>query len=99
MIPDLKKMNEFSDEWFEEANITGYSSSVKNASEWLLVDKQLFDFSGLHCNKIGVSYTAFRNQEDGCTNRAQWYVHVVQTQTYMYLLCNMYSKRTTYLYI
>lgn len=74
MIPDLKKINELTDDLFVYAHGTGYDKSVKNASEWLLVDKQLFDFSGLHCNKIGVSYTPFRNQEDKCASRAQRYI-------------------------
>ncbi len=42
--------------------------SVKNISEWMAIEKQYFDLSGFSCNKIGVSYTAFRRQPNRCTN-------------------------------
>lgn len=34
--------------------------------DWMLIDRHQSDFSGRTCNKIGVSYTAFRVQHDGC---------------------------------
>ncbi len=64
-----------------------YSSFVNNVSQWLLVDKHYYDFSGMHCNKIGVSYTAFRNQPGNCRSRAQElviHVHVV-TLTFRFI--------------
>eukprot|EP00435_Cladocopium_sp_Y103_P033799 s2779_g8.t1 len=36
---------------------------MKNA---MLLDRSLFDLSGRTCDKIGVSYTAFRYQPEGC---------------------------------
>jgi hypothetical protein len=38
-------------------------------SEWLYVDKHLVDASGLTCDRIGVSYTAFRSQSNRCRGR------------------------------
>lgn len=35
----------------------------------MAIDKPYFDMSGFSCNKIGVSYTAFRRQPNSCTNR------------------------------
>ena len=32
----------------------------------MLIDRHLADFSGQTCNRIGVSYTAFRGQDIGC---------------------------------
>ena len=68
LVPDIRKLNSFSKKWTRKAKDSGLWDSIQNASEWLLVDKHNFGFSGLHCNKIGVSYSAFRNQGDGCTN-------------------------------
>jgi len=35
------------------------------------VDKHKVDLSGLFCNTVGVSYKAFRNQPEMCTNRPE----------------------------
>ena len=56
-------------------HVFGYEKFVKNVSEWLLVDKHFFDMSGLHCNKIGVSYTAFKHQPARCSSKAQVLVY------------------------
>ena len=40
--------------------------SIDNASEWMAVTKHHFDFTGWSCNKIGVSYSRFRNQGSRC---------------------------------
>mmetsp|Transcript_2206 Transcript_2206/g.5616 ORF Transcript_2206/g.5616 Transcript_2206/m.5616 type:complete len:714 (+) Transcript_2206:43-2184(+) len=32
----------------------------------MLIEKSLFDLSGVACDKIGVSYTAFKHQANGC---------------------------------
>eukprot|EP00913_Durusdinium_trenchii_P016184 g15209.t1 len=40
---------------------------LKNA---MLLDRSLFDLSGRTCDKIGVSYNAFRYQADGCSRTA-----------------------------
>eukprot|EP00929_Paragymnodinium_shiwhaense_P071397 TRINITY_DN36301_c0_g1_i1.p1 TRINITY_DN36301_c0_g1~~TRINITY_DN36301_c0_g1_i1.p1 ORF type:complete len:655 (+),score=112.87 TRINITY_DN36301_c0_g1_i1:63-2027(+) len=37
----------------------------------LLVDKSHVDLDGLTCNKVGVSYTAFKRQSEKCESRAQ----------------------------
>jgi type IV pilus biogenesis protein CpaD/CtpE len=37
----------------------------------MLLDRSYADFSGLTCNKIGVSFTAFRYQPSGCGNWPQ----------------------------
>lgn len=39
------------------------NEQMKNA---MLLDRSLFDLSGRTCDKIGVSYTAFRYQPEGC---------------------------------
>ena len=33
---------------------------------WMFIEKELCTGSGLECNKIGVSYSAFRNEEGKC---------------------------------
>jgi len=55
--------------WEQTARESGLWDSIHNASEWLVINKHYFDFSGSSCNKIGVYYSAFRNQESRCTNR------------------------------
>lgn len=46
-------------------------SMVKAGSKfWQFVDRQLVTLDGSECNKIGTSYTAFRNQQKGCENTA-----------------------------
>lgn len=37
----------------------------------MLIDKSMFDLSGLTCNKIGVSFTAFTNQPNQCQSPVQ----------------------------
>lgn len=40
---------------------------VKDGSHaWMFLDQNLVDPTGFSCNKIGVSYSAFRNQPNGC---------------------------------
>jgi hypothetical protein len=34
---------------------------------WMVLDKNLVDTSGTTCNKVGVSYTAFRHQPNACS--------------------------------
>ena len=46
---------------------TGVRSGV---SKWLLVDKTAVTRDGTVCNKIGTSYTAFRNQQGACRSTA-----------------------------
>lgn len=74
LIPDTKNMDNFSKDWRDEANSTGYLASVRNASQWLLVDKHRFGLSGYHCNKIGVSYTAFTHQGSKCSSTIDRYI-------------------------
>ncbi|KAL3681912.1 hypothetical protein R1sor_024868 [Riccia sorocarpa] len=38
---------------------------------WMLIDKNKYTEDGRECDKIGVSYTAFRYQTDGCDRRSQ----------------------------
>lgn len=68
LVPDTRNVNSFSSTWRSAANTSGLLQSIYNASEWLLLGKEYFDFSGYHCNKIGVSYTAFKHQTDACSN-------------------------------
>ena len=35
-------------------------------SDWMLVDKHMVDLTGTVCNKVGVSYTGFRQQPGRC---------------------------------
>ena len=67
LIPDYRNITRFPVQWHENAKRIGLLPSIFNTSEWLLIGKEHFAFSGLHCNKIGVSYSAFRNQFDGCS--------------------------------
>ena len=39
---------------------------LEGVEAWMLVDKSAVTLDGLTCNKIGVSYTAFRNQANKC---------------------------------
>ncbi|XP_062502585.1 hapless 2-like [Corticium candelabrum] len=39
------------------------------SKEWLFIDKSMFDFTGSKCNKIGVSYEAFKFQENRCYDK------------------------------
>ena len=34
--------------------------------DWLLVDEHLIDLSGRKCNKVGVNFEGFRNQNGKC---------------------------------
>jgi hypothetical protein len=36
------------------------------SKNWMIIDSSKVDNSGLSCNKIGTSYTAFRNQPNRC---------------------------------
>ena len=40
-------------------------------NEWLMVDKHLVDLTGRTCNKLGVSFTGFRYQRNGCRQQRQ----------------------------
>jgi hypothetical protein len=71
LIPNATNVNRFPAEWRTEAESSGLLQSIYNSSEWLLVGKEHFGFTGTHCNKIGVSYTAFRYQGargEGCND-------------------------------
>lgn len=70
LVPDLKtekSLKPFDDvsdnEW------RTFKVSIRNMSEWMAIDKPLFDMSGFTCNKIGASYTAFKQQANACGNR------------------------------
>lgn len=68
LVPDLRTLRYFPKSWKDNARKSGLLSSLHDPSDWLLVGKERFAMSGLHCNKIGVSHSAFRNQPDKCTN-------------------------------
>lgn len=55
-----------------------FITSLRNVSEWMVVEKDKFDFSRSSCNKIGVGYTAFRYQTDACTSRMGRWVPCVK---------------------
>lgn len=44
---------------------------VAGTDYWMLLDRSSADFSGLTCNKIGVSFSAFRYQGGACGNWPQ----------------------------
>lgn len=67
LIPDLDKLKGASKAWLDGAQQSGLLNSLKNASERLLVPKEYTDFTGFSCDKIGVHYTAFRNQGSKCS--------------------------------
>ena len=48
---------------------------LAGAGAWLLVDKTAVTLDGTVCNKIGVSYTAFRQQPSACTSLAGSCLH------------------------
>lgn len=43
-------------------------------TDWLLVDEHLVDLSGNECNKVGVSFSGFRNQIGKCFQHQNSYV-------------------------
>lgn len=47
--------------------LRSFIDSLHNVSEWMAVNKEMFDFTGLTCNKIGIGYAGFRYQNDKCT--------------------------------
>lgn len=53
-----------------------FMKSVQNMSEWMAIDKTFFDMSGFSCNKIGVSYSAFRRQPHACARKYGKWVNV-----------------------
>lgn len=67
LIPDMKTLQPnktYSDIPDEEWEL--FKKSVKNVSEWMAINKPFFDMTGYSCDKIGVSYTAFRHQGTKC---------------------------------
>ena len=46
-----------------------FVESLNNATEWMVVPKPLFDFTGRSCNRIGVGYSTFRHQSRMCSSR------------------------------
>lgn len=67
LIPDLDKLKGATKAWLNGAQQSGLLDSLKNASERLLVPKEYTDFTGFSCDRIGVHYTAFRNQNSKCS--------------------------------
>lgn len=68
MIPDpqsITKSNVYHGQPVSE--LISFLNSLKNVSEWLAVGKEMFDFTGSTCNKIGIGYAGFRYQHDQCT--------------------------------
>ncbi|XP_019853252.1 PREDICTED: uncharacterized protein LOC109582771 [Amphimedon queenslandica] len=68
LVPDISNIETFPSDWVSDAIASGQLDSLYNMSEWLLVGKEHFALSGYHCNKIGVSYSAFTHQTDRCSN-------------------------------
>ena len=71
LVPDISTMpygEEKSYPDISNAEWNMFNASVNNVSEWMAINKNLFDLSGFSCNKIGVSYTAFRHQPNRCNN-------------------------------
>lgn len=50
-----------------QTELNSFLQSLKNVSEWMAVSKEMFDFTGLACDKIGIGYAGFRYQQDKCT--------------------------------
>ena len=57
------------------AELDSFISSLHNVSEWMAVSKEMFDFTGSTCNKIGIGYAGFRYQNDKCTTPVGRYKH------------------------
>ena len=51
----------------------------------MLLDQNLVDFSGMECNKVGVSYSGFRRQTGKCDLHQQSYVSIPQTSNWWHL--------------
>ena len=68
LVPDSKLLQKPPAEWMRWAKSMGIWESIKKPEEWLAVGKEKFGLSGYHCNRIGVSYQAFRNQPNRCTS-------------------------------
>ena len=47
--------------------LRSFTRSLRNVSEWMAVNKEMFDFTGLTCDKIGIGYAGFRYQHDQCS--------------------------------
>lgn len=43
---------------------------LAGSAEWMLLDRSLFTTDGSECNKIGVSYSAFRHDSNACRKKA-----------------------------
>ena len=68
MIPDQQSITYSSVYRGQPSTELGaFINSLKNVSEWLAVGKEMFDFTGSTCDKIGISYAGFRYQHDQCT--------------------------------
>ena len=68
LIPDQKSISKSSVyQGQPSTELNSFIDSLHNVSEWMAVSKEMFDFTGSTCNKIGIGYAGFRYQNDKCT--------------------------------
>ncbi|EFJ46133.1 hypothetical protein VOLCADRAFT_105707 [Volvox carteri f. nagariensis] len=51
---------------FNETELYPGDSVPVNGRTWMMVNRTMVTYDGLSCDKIGTSYTAFRNQQNAC---------------------------------
>jgi hypothetical protein len=61
---------------------------------WMFFDKSLVDFSGLTCNKIGVSYEGFYSESRACEKKPESCLHNQIEDFYQVSLLSYSSKFT-----
>ena len=69
MIPTKQSMTRRSPVYHGQSRgeLNSFLKSLNNVSEWMAVSKEMFDFTGLTCDKIGIGYAGFRYQHDQCS--------------------------------
>ena len=69
MIPTQQSMRRRSPVYPGQSRneLNSFLRSLNNVSEWMAVSKEMFDFTGQTCDKIGIGYAGFRYQHDQCS--------------------------------
>jgi len=74
-----------------------FMNSRRNVSEWMVVPKPMFDMTGRGCNKIGITYTGFRNQETFCQREFGRQVQHIKPTLYPIMYYNSCLDNQPYL--
>lgn len=68
----------------ETAYLAEVGTEITDLQRWLLISKSEVDVSGNTCNKLGVSYSGFRNQADACNKAYDTCLESVGTDAMLY---------------